>query len=506
MVYVIALDIGTSSMRAVLFNEQGQVLHASGKEYHTVFPQPSYVEQDPADWTDAARQTLSGIAEYIRDKDIMISAISVTSQRASMIPMSEENQPLRPAIMWQDKRTIEICERLKKDQGLKPLYKKTGLRVNPFFVLNKIIWLRENEPDIFNKTAKFIGVQDFVIYQLTGQYVTDWTQASRTLLMDLRSCKWDPDLLALAGISADQLCALVPPGTISGVLTEAFAQTCGLGAGIPVVVSGGDQQNAAIALGVTRPGTAEANTGTGSFVLSYAKKPAFDSNCRVLCQAGAIAGSYVTETPIFNTGAILRWFKEQFCREFLASDNPYYHMDLEAAQAPVGSNGVVLMPHFEGSAAPNWNPSAKGLFFNLGLSTTRGMMIRAILEGISLEIAQNLELMRKMIGEITEVHVAGGMTRSDLFCRIQASACQATVIRQQNPEASALGACCNGLIALGVVKTAEEFFSTLEDGKATFEPDEEASNIYKLVMQRRKLLFKALDDVNVFEQFMGIRY
>ena len=503
MIYIIALDVGTSSMRAVLYNEKGELLHSVGSEYHTIFPQPSHVEQDPATWAKAARVTLSGVADYVRQNGLSVSAISVTSQRASMIPMNSEGEPLHNAIMWQDKRTIGICERLGSEYGLEALHKRTGLRINPFFVLNKIIWLRENEAPIFNQTAKFIGVQDYVIYQLTGRYVTDWTQASRTMLMDLKTFSWDEELLNMAGIKASQLCELAPPGSVAGMLQASFAAKCGLTAGLPIVVSGGDQQNAAIALGVTRPGMAEANTGTGSFVLSYSEKPAFDDKCRVLCQAGAIAGSYVTETPIFNTGAIFRWFKEQFCPDFRNQDDAYALMDNEAAVIPAGSNGVVMLPHFEGSAAPNWNPNAKGMFFNLGLASTRGMFIRAILEGISLEIAENLNLMRSLIGEISEVHVAGGMTCSDLFCGIQASAYNASVVRHQNPEASSLGACCNALVALGVFSSADAFFSSIEGEKAIFKPDAEEAEAYSRVQQRRRALYNSLHSAGVYEQFMG---
>lgn len=503
MVYIISLDVGTSSMRALLYNDMGMLVHSVGSEYHTEFPKPSYVEQNPVTWADAACFTLSGVADYIRQQGISVSAISVTSQRASMIPMSTDGKPLHNAIMWQDKRTIDICNRMGREYGLEALYQKTGLRINPFFVLNKVIWLRENEPDIFNQSAKFIGVQDYVIYQLTGKYVTDWTQASRTMLMDLKTFRWDDDLLKLAGISTEQLCELVPPGSIGGALKDSFAAKCGLPAGIPVIVSGGDQQNAALALGVTRPGMAEANTGTGSFVLSYSEKPAFDAKCRVLCQAGAIAGSYVTETPIFNTGAIFRWFKEQLCPDYRDRNEPYELMDAEAINVPAGSNGIVLLPHFEGSAAPNWNPIAKGIFFNLGLASTRGMMIRAILEGISLEIAENLDLMRSLIGNISEVHVAGGMTHSDLFCHIQASSYKARVIRHQNPEASSLGACCNALVALGVYDSADAFFSSIEGEKSVFLPDRQDSEVYGRILLKRKVLYNALNDADVYRLFMG---
>jgi glycerol kinase len=507
MVYVISLDVGTSSMRAILYNKYGEILVSFGYEYHTVFPRPSYVEQDPATWEYAAVKVLSDMAEYINDKGIFASVISVTSQRASLIPVGATGKPLYNAIMWQDKRTIDICHRLENEYGLKYLYRKTGLRVNPFFVLNKLIWLRENEPGIFADSVKFVGVQDYVIHFLTGEYVTDWTQASRTMLMDLKELRWDEDLLRLAGIGADKLCRLDPPGTYAGKLLKTIADRCGLPSGLPVIISGGDQQNAALALGVTRPGMAEANTGTGSFLLSYTDKPVFDDECRVICQAGASAGSYVTETAIFNTGSIFRWFKEQFCPDYVEADDPYDRMCQEADKEVYDGDGIVMLPHFEGSAAPNWNPKAKGVFFNLGLASTRGMMIRSIMEGIALEIAENLELMRSLIGDIDEVHVAGGMTRSDLFCSMQASAYGTKVVRRRNPEASSLGACCNAMVALGVYNSPEHFLAEIRTadnkGNDEFLPDAKARSKYKSLMQKRKALYSALDSNKVYDLFMS---
>ncbi len=499
---IISLDVGTSSMRTVVFDLEGRNLHQTSSEYHTIFPKPSYVEEDPETWRRAAVETLSGAAAYLKANKGEALAISITSQRASVIPMGKDGYPLSYAIMWQDKRTIPICDDLIKTYGLPAFYHKTGLRVNPFFVLNKIIWLRENAPDLFKATAKFIGVQDYVTYQLTGKYVTDWTQASRTMLMDLKTFRWDPELLQLAGIGEEKLCDLVPPGSSVGGLTAELAAECGLPEGVPVIISGGDQQNAAIALGITHPGVAEANTGTGSFVLSYSDRPVFEKDCRVLCQASAIAGKYVAETSIFNTGAIFRWFKEQFYPELADDPNAFTVMDKQAGKAPVGSHGVVMLPHFEGSAAPYWNPMAKGVFFNLGLGVTRGDMTRSIMEGIAMEIAENLRLMRGMIGGIDRVSVAGGMVKSDLFCRIQADAYQAIVLRSANAEATALGAFINAAVTLGIFPDHTGALEAVTSAPKIFQPISELAPVYQTIADLRNSLYNALNDGGVYRKFM----
>ncbi len=447
---IISLDVGTSGMRAIVYNLKGEKKAETYCEYYCDYPQPRYVEQDPDSWKRSVIHCLSQVSRYFTENNEVPQAIAITSQRSSLIPMDEKGSPLRSAIMWQDKRTIGQCEQLIQEYTLEGLYKKTGLRVNPYFVLPKIMWLKENQREIYNKSHKFIGVQDLVVYFLTGNYKTDYTQGCRTMLMNIENFQWDTDLLNIAGITEEKLPELLPPGSIAGYLLENIAEKTNLSSGIPVIMSGGDQQNAAVALEVLKPGLAEANTGTGSFVISAVDKPVFDTQARVLCQASAVAGQWIMEAGIFNTGAIYRWFKEQFYPELKNEKNPYEIMNQEAKEIPAGANGVLMIPHFEGSAAPYWNPISKGLFFNLSLGTKRGALTRSILEGISVEIFDNINLIEKLIGNINTISVAGGMVKSDLFCSIQSSVFNKKVARYKNNEASSLGAAMIASITLGL--------------------------------------------------------
>lgn len=500
---VIALDVGTSSARAVLYDAQGAALYVSSREYHSVYPYPLHVEQDPETWTKAAVAVLGDAAAHMRAKGVHPAGVAVTSQRSSLIPLDAEGKPLHNAIMWQDKRNIEECRELINTVGLERLYRKTGLRVNPLFILPKLRWMRAREPELFAKARRFVGVQDYVTLQLTGRYATDWSQASRTMLLDLAELRWDKELMELGGVGEEQLCDLLPPGAVAGELTASMAAATGLPSGLPVVVSGGDQQTAALALGVVKPGVAEANTGTGSFVLSHAEKPVFDPECRVLCQASAIAGKWVAEAGIFNTGAVYRWFKEQFCPDMADQPNPYHLMNKEGMTSPAGANGVVMLPHFEGSMAPNWNPAAKGVFFNLSLGTKRADVLRSIQEGIALEIRENLELIQSLTQPITEVSVAGGMTRSDFFCHVQASAYNKRVIRLANSEASSLGACIVAAPALGLHSTLEDAFAAMCcKTSSVMTPNAEDAAVYEKLTAKRRKLYNALHESETYAEFL----
>ena len=499
---LIALDIGTSGMRAVVYGLDGSRRSTSYVEYHSEFPRPGYVEQDPRSWTEAAVKCLRGIAGYFESGEDRPLAIAVTSQRSSLIPMGKDGNPLRSAIMWQDKRTVEQCDHLIGKYTMQGLYRRTGLRINPYFVLPKILWLRENERELYDAAEKFIGVQDLVVHCLTGEYVTDHSQACRTMMMDIRTFTWDQELLEEAGIGEERLPRLVPPGTAAGGLTAAMAELTGLPQGLPVMIAGGDQQNAAVALGVVKPGVAEANTGTGSFVICAVERPAFERSARVLCQASAVAGQWIMEAGIFNTGATYRWMKEQLCPDFADDGAAYEQMNREAAGSKVGSNGVMLLPHFEGSAAPFWNPGAKGMFFNLSLNTKRGDMIRAIMEGIAIEINDNVSLIETASGRISTVSVAGGMVRSDLFCQIQADIYNKKVARYENSEASSLGAAMIAAVSLGFYENVEEAYRNMVTSRPEFfEPVAEHAEHTLKLLERKHRLYNALVGGNVYGSF-----
>ena len=489
-------------MRALIYADDGSLLTCSGWEYHTTFPAPGHVEQDPQTWLDSAVHVLSEASEYAKQNKLQIEAIAVTSQRSSLIPVGKDGKHITNAMMWQDKRTLRECERLDAEYGLSALYRKTGLRINPYFVLPKIMWLKTNRPEVYRAAHKLVGVQDYVVGFLTGDFKTDWSQACRTMLMNIRNFSWDADLLSIADIDQTRLPKLVPPGSVAGGLLESVSKKLGLKKGLPVILCGGDQQNAAVALNVIRPGFAAANTGTGSFVVAYSSKPAFDRRSRVLCQASAVAGKWIVEAGIFNTGSIYRWFKEQFYPELKGSDKPYLTMNEDVAESPVGANGVMLIPHFEGSAAPYWNPLAKGVFFNLGLSAKRGDLGRAIQEGISMEIADNLHLIEKVIGEFEEISVAGGMVRSDLFCQMQSDVYDKRVARYENSEATSLGAAMIAWVTLGVYPDIEAAFDhMIVDRPRIFTPMAEAVLKYAKLQVRKQKLYYALEKGGAYEAF-----
>lgn len=499
MQHILVLDVGTSSLKAMLYTGDGRLLNRASQEYHSEFSANSYVEQNPRTWYDALYATLKQSAAYITAGNIHLDAIAVTSQRASVIPIDADGYTLYNAIMWQDKRSIAQADQLLGQLSMKEMYHRTGLRANPYFSVPKMMWLKDERREIYDKAHKLLGVQDYVVYLLTGAFVTDWSQACRTMLMNINTFTWDEDMLRISGIDPAKLADLVPPGSRAGFLSSALAHDTGLPPGIPVIIGGGDQQCAALALNILRPGYAEANTGTGSFIVAYADAPQFESECRTLCSAAALPGKWIAEAGIFNTGAIHRWFKEQF---YPAGEDVYALMNQEAADSPIGANGVVMLSHFEGSAAPYWNPLAKGLFFNLSLGTRRSDLTRAILEGISLEIGHNIALIESLVTDISTVSVAGGLVSLDLFNQIQADCFNKTVIRYDNNEASSLGALISAMVTLGVYDSYEDAFHAVCPAEPIrFAPNALNVEKYQNLFRRKDALYNALHKDGVYNVF-----
>jgi glycerol kinase len=443
---------------------------------------------------------LTSAGAYATEHKLDLAAIAVTSQRASVIPVDSTGYPLHPAVTWQDKRSQPQAEQLVDAIGFEGLYRRTGLRANPYFSAPKMMWFAQEEPEIYRNAEKLLGVQDYVIYLLTGHFVTDWTQAARTMLLNINDFTWEEEILAASGINASKLADLVPPGSaVEGGLRRSIAKAVNLPEALPVIIGGGDQQCAALALNVISAGRAEANTGTGSFAIAHTDRPVHHPECRVLCSASAIPGKWITEAGIFNSGAIYRWFRDLFST---AGGITYPELNEAAATSPVGANGVVMLPHFEGSAAPNWNIYAKGLFFNLSIGSSQGDMSRSILEGIALELTENLRLMETMIGELELLSVAGGMARSELFNQIQADALDRKVVRYENAEASSLGAVMSAMVTLGMVDSYEDAFTAVASpNQVVYEPDKDAHRIYQEVGARRRKLYEALDSQEVYQAF-----
>lgn len=486
MVAIIVLDVGTTSIRGILYSSEGKVLTVDQHINPPRYEADGRAEQDPSSWQTYMYIILSRCAGFAAEEGIGIEGIAMTASRSSIIPVDRDGNYLRHAIMWQDRRAETQCRSLEKE--VSRIYTITGSRLSPVFSAPKIRWIAENEPAIQSKTHKYLGIQDFLIHTLTGNFVTDHSFASRTNLMNLAERSWDRDMMNLFHIDENQLCTLIEPGSEAGELTATVAAQTGLPSGLPVISAGGDQNCAALGLGIFSSGRIIANTGTGSYIITHTDSPVLDGEMRISCNASAVPKAYILEASLLTTGSIYRWFTEQFYTANNKGESPFAATDADAAGAPAGANGLLLLPYFKGSGSPDWNPSAKGSFLNLSLSTTRGEMVRAVLEGIAAELADNLDLIESLSSTVSSVEVSGGLTGFELFNRIQADFFGRPVIRHSFKESTALGAWMNAAKTLGIFSSYEDAFSSAVSGNppTVYDPDPENHRLYSRHLKHRR--------------------
>lgn len=492
MRHILVIDVGTSSMRGVLYNGDGEILDMFQCRYNILYLSEIHVEQESVEWKRILYSILSHCAEYISEHKISIDAISLTSQRSSIIPVTKEGEPLYRTIMWQDKRNADVCNALKVHE--QKIVETTGARINTVFSGGKMSWLRKNEPDIYNRAYKILTIADYLAFLITGEFKTDHTYGSRSSLMNVRTRQWDDEMLRLFEIDREKLCELCPPGSVLGYSTESLKEQTGFPAGVPYISAGGDQQCAALGIGVVAKGDVELTTGTGAFLLAYTDSVPEKLQSDVICGAHAIPGKYVLETSMLVCASLYDWFRKQFYREVENDKDAYALIDQEVASSANGTNGCIVLPYFQGRGSPDWNSKATGSFFNITLNTTRADMARAVMESIAMEAANNIEVLEQYIATTDSLYVSGGLTASDEFNKIQANSYNKNILKCDNAEQTSLGAWASAVVTLKIFDSYENALKKAKQKEDVikFLPQNADVDIYKVKRQEMNRLYKLL--------------
>lgn len=490
---VLVIDVGTSSIRGVLYDGKGGRLFCHQIPYQVQFTGSVRAEQDPSDWSETIVEIAKETASYCRRTECSCDALALTSQRSSIIPVDRNGRPLCPAIMWQDKRNKNIVDEFRRMEG--EIQELTGARINTVFSGTKMTWFRRNEPELYKKTYKICTIADFIAHEITGEYRSDHTYGSRSLLMNLRTRAWDGRLLDMFEVDGEKLCELISPGTVLGYVTEKFAEKTGLQAGMLFISGGGDQQCAALGQGVTGPGSVEITTGTGAFMLCYSGRVPENLKNDVICGAHAVPGKYVLESSMLTCAALYNWAKENLFADSERDQNPFERINQAVEASPAGAGGCLVLPYFQGRGTPDWNADAAGHFANVSLGTTRGDMARAILEAIALEVRNNLDIMEGYTGEVNKLYISGGLTKFPTFNQIQADVYQKKVLRNpENAEQTALGAWAGAAVALGLYRDYGAALNTAAGGRKeeSFLPDKTKAELYAAKQQEMNRLYRCL--------------
>ena len=467
--YILALDQGTSSSRAIVFDENGQTKAVSQKEFTQIFPKPGWVEHNPMEiWSSQA----SVIAEAVTSIAINgsdIAAIGITNQRETTIVWdAETGEPVYNAIVWQDRRTSELCDALKKDGRSDLIRSKTGLIIDAYFSATKILWILENVPGARQRAEegklRFGTVDTWLIWMLTRgeRHVTDVSNASRTMLFNIHTLQWDKELLGLFGIPESMMPQVKSSSEVYGhTKTTIFAHE------VPIAGIAGDQQAALFGQMCTEPGSVKNTYGTGCFLLmNSGERPIMSSNNLLTTIAWKIGESvtYALEGSIFVAGSVVQWLRDGL--GIIRSSS-----EVEALACSVPDNGgVYFVPALTGLGAPHWDQYAKGSIYGISRGTTAAHIARAALEGIAFQTMDIVKAMQRDAGvTLKELKVDGGASRNNLLMQFQSDMLGTAVIRPKVTETTALGAAYLAGLAVGYWESIEHIKSQW-DAECKFTP------------------------------------
>lgn len=461
MAFLLGVDIGTSGTKTVLFDEAGNTLTSALSEYPMYQPQAGWAEQDPEDWWRASYTTISEVLLKSGVNPEDIKGIGLSGQMHGAVLLGTDDKILRRAIIWCDQRTIAECEQITSIIGRERLVEITANPALTGFTASKIMWVKNNEPEVFEKIKKILLPKDYIRLKLTGEYATEVSDASGMQLMDIPARKWSREVLDKLGIRIDQLGDLYESQKVSGRINGMAAKLTGLKQGTPVVGGAGDQAAGAVGNGIVRPGVISSTIGTSGVVFAYSKDIRIDPMGRLQTFCHAIPGTWHMMGVTQTAGYSLKWFRDNFCFEEkrvadIMKIDPYVLMDQEAEKAEAGCGGLIYLPYLMGERAPHLDPNARGVFFGISARHEKQDMLRAVMEGVAYAMRDCLEIIKGMGVEINEVRASGGGGKSRFWRQMQADVLGTDISTINSSEGPALGVALLAGVGTGVYGSVPE--------------------------------------------------
>lgn len=494
--YMIGVDIGTTSTKSVLFREDGSIVTQASEGYPLHQPSPSVAEQDPDQILDAVLNTIAAVMQQSAIRPDELLFLSFSSAMHSVIAVDSAGKPLTPCITWADNRSSAAAARLKNELNGHELYLRTGTPVHPMSPITKLMWLGEEQPELFRQTYKFISIKEYVFAKLFGKYVVDHSIASCTGMFNLENLDWDPEALRIAGITADRLSEPVPTTRVIQGLLPGFAEQLGLLDSTPFIIGASDGVLSNLGVGAIEPGVVAATIGTSGAIRTVVDRPLTDPKGRIFCYA-LTENHWVIGGPVNNGGMLFRWVRDEFAASEVETAkrlgiDPYEVLTRIAEQVPPGSNGLLFHPYLTGERAPLWNPDARGSFFGLSMTHRKEHMIRSVLEGVIFNMYTVLLAMEERIGRPSRILATGGFARSSLWRQMMADIFDQEVIIPESIESSCLGAVVLGLYATGRAASLDIVFDMI-GSTYRHEPVEAHAKVYKQLLPIFISVFRSLE-------------
>ncbi len=454
--YVIAHDLGTTGNKATLFDAEGKLVGSTFFAYPTDYGRTGWAEQSPDDWWRAICASTRELLDQTGVNGHDIACITFSGQMQGCVPIDQHARPLRSAIIWADQRAVDQEQWLSERIDRADVYRITGHRLSVSYTLCKILWLRDHQPDIYASTHKFVHAKDAMVARLTGKFVTDPSDASGMNLYDLEKGEWSQAIIAAAEIDPAKLPEIAPSSSIVGEILPSAAEEIGLPAGTPVVIGAGDGSSAAAGAGCVEEGIAYNYIGSSSWIGAATRQPIFDPSLRTFTFGHLVPDMFSPCGTMQAAGTSYQWVRDQLALpEVQAAEaqhiSPYELMNAQAASSPLGANKLIYLPYLMGERSPRWNTRARGAFVGLTNRHTRADMIRAVLEGVTMNLRIILEAFTSQGAQIDAMRVIGGGARGRFWNQMMANIYGMPIHRLTYlEEATSMGAALAGGVGVGL--------------------------------------------------------
>lgn len=498
MKYVLGVDIGTTAIKAAVFDELGTDLGSHTCEYTLLTPSPVRVEMDAQTYVNAFKTALSNaIGKAKVSKDEIVS-LGISAQGETLFFLDENAAPLRPAIVWMDNRATEEATWIESQLGREVVHRTTGqVGMSATWPASKILWVKRNEPEVFARTSKFLLIEDYFIHLLTGQFVSEDSLLCSTMYWDITTRQYWPAMLDLLGVEESQLPEVRHPGSLISKVNPGAASEFGLSPNTLICLGALDQACGAIGVGNVRPGIFSESTGAALASVAMTNQPVIDPAGQMPCFASGIPGMYMVHA--YSTGGMaIRWFRDTFCASEMDVErtcglNAYALIDCEVDSVEPGSAGLRVLPHLQGSGPPDTECLAKGVFLNVTLAHSKAHFARGIMEGVAMVLLRMVEATRSLGVDVEEVRSLSGGAKSKAWCQIKANASGLPVRTMKTTDvAASLGAAILAGVAAGVWSSVAETASRFAAYELEYLPEPTHKALYDGMLVEYKLLMQEL--------------
>lgn len=461
MACLLGIDIGTSGTKSVLFDETGRILASALAEYPMQQPRNGWAEQDPEDWWRAVAQTIGAVLQKSGIPTGEVAALGLSGQMHGLVMLDEAGQVLRPSIIWCDQRTSRECEEMTEKVGAQRMMEITANPALTGFTASKILWVRNHQPELYERCRHILLPKDYIRYRLTGEYATEVSDASGMQLLDVPHRCWSQEVLDKLEIDRALLARVYESPEVTGRVSRSAAQATGLREGVLVVGGAGDNAAAAVGTGVVRDGLAFTTIGTSGVVFAHTSQLSIDPKGRAHTFCCAVPGAWHVMGVTQAAGLSLKWLRNNCCSEEVATAqregvDPYLLMDREAERIPVGADKLLYLPYLMGERTPHLDPDCRGVFFGLAGMHTRAHLIRAVMEGVGYSLRDCAAVLREMGVQISDMMACGGGGSSRLWRQMLADLYGCPVKTTASHENGALGVAILAGVGAGIFSSVEE--------------------------------------------------